>query len=63
MTADYVYSKADGSRSYAPRNYVGVMQYMPDVQVGATLSPPPGKPINPPPSPPRRPVTNPHPTT
>jgi hypothetical protein len=34
MTADYVYSKADGSRSYAPRNYVGVLQYMPDIQVG-----------------------------
>jgi hypothetical protein len=33
MTADYVYSRADGSRSYAPRNYVGVLQYMPDIQV------------------------------
>jgi len=32
MTADYVYSTADGSRSYAPKNYVGVLQYLPDVQ-------------------------------
>lgn len=33
MTADYVYSRADGSRSYAPKNYVGVLQNMPDIQV------------------------------
>lgn len=32
MTADYVYSKADGSRSYVPKGYVGVLQYLPDVQ-------------------------------
>lgn len=34
MPADYVVSAADGSRSYAPRNYVGVLQWMPDLQVG-----------------------------
>lgn len=32
MTADYVFSSADGSRSYAPKNYIGVLQYLPDVQ-------------------------------
>lgn len=38
MTADYMYSKANGSRSYAPKNYVGVLQYMPDVQVSVGLA-------------------------
>lgn len=36
MPADYVYSQADGSRSYAPKNYVGVLQWLPDIQVIAT---------------------------
>lgn len=38
MTADYVYSRADGSRSYAPKNYIGVLQDMPDVQVSSEAS-------------------------
>lgn len=33
MPADYVLSQADESRSYAPKNYVGVLQWMPDIQV------------------------------
>jgi hypothetical protein len=32
MSADYVVSKEDGSHSYAPQSYVGVLQYVPDVQ-------------------------------
>jgi hypothetical protein len=32
MTADYVLSTADGRRSYAPRNYIGVLQYLPEAQ-------------------------------
>lgn len=32
MTPDYLFSPEDGSRSYAPRGYVGVLPYLPDVQ-------------------------------
>lgn len=37
MAADYVVSAADGSRSYAPRHYVGVLQWMPELQVGVLV--------------------------
>lgn len=32
MLADYVVSADDGSRSYAPKDYVSVLQWMPDLQ-------------------------------
>lgn len=33
MAPDYTYNKATGTRSYAPRHYIGVLQYMPGVQL------------------------------
>eukprot|EP00882_Tetradesmus_deserticola_P034108 GHRQ01039023.1.p1 GENE.GHRQ01039023.1~~GHRQ01039023.1.p1 ORF type:complete len:247 (+),score=90.49 GHRQ01039023.1:183-923(+) len=32
MAPDYTINTGSGTRSYAPKHYVGVMQYMPDVQ-------------------------------